>query len=53
MAHLFSAMPEAFCSSMRLARSTMTAAASTGGVPARWMLEMQVRSASTVCEVGL
>ena len=26
-------MPDAFCSSIRFAKSTMTAAASTGGVP--------------------
>ena len=33
---------------MRLAKSTITAAASTGGVPPWWILEIQVRSASTV-----
>ena len=41
-------MPEACCSGMRLAKSTITAAASTCGVPPWWLLEMQVRSASTV-----
>ena len=49
---LFSAMPLALCCIIWRTRSTITAAASTGGVPSRWMLEMTERSDSSVAAVG-